>query len=266
MKASCSTCNVLIPVAEFGSHVADHENFLPKVIGHTEFFRCTRCRRVYVTSSALVEHLENGELCSLADRDADPEYCTDYQFLDDSTVSISENLQMTSCSLVENLFTCDCGFATETFDEFHNHYKAEHLIGPDELSQCGKDMCQLSHTCGICEASFLNVKEVVFHAYYHQSPFPCPVSPCSKVFMNSYNSLRRHIAREHIDGIVFSCHYCKEEFVGYDRLRTHMKTECRARRLTCRHCGEFFLIHQNIRDSNHILQTFKARNSSRNRR
>lgn len=252
MKASCSTCNVVIPVNDFGSHVADHEDFLPKVIGQTEFFRCNRCRRVYVSSAALFEHLKSVEQCALAGKDADPEYCTDYQFLDDSTLSISENLQMTSCSMVENLFTCDCGFATETFDELHNHYKAEHFFGPDELSQNGKDMCQLSHTCGTCEISFENVKEVVFHAYYHQHQFPCPVSPCSKAFLNSYNSLRRHIEREHIDGVVFSCHYCKQPFVGYDRLKLHMKTECKARRLTCKHCGKFSIADVDAQNSIYI--------------
>lgn len=234
-KFNCRTCNCTVASNGMKEHIIDHEDFLPKVIGYSKFYRCNRCRHIYISSKDFEKHLTNGKICAVAS--ADPEYCTDYQFLDDPMIGISENLHMISCSNIDNMFVCDCGRLTETLSELCEHYKCSHLMGPEELSQNGKDMCRLSHTCGICKTSFENLKEAVFHVYYHQKQFPCPVSPCRKMFMNSYNSLRRHIEREHITGLVFNCPYCKQEFMGYDRLRSHMKIDCSARQIKCKHCG-----------------------------
>lgn len=250
-KENCIICNAVVASTDILSHIADHEDFLPRVISTTEFFRCNHCRRVYPSTVPFIAHLDS-ESCTLASLTPKPDDYTDYQFLDDSPDFTLENVQLITCSISQDdKFLCDCAFATDSFATFTDHYKSQHMNNQDVI----KETCRQSHTCGICEVTFENLKETIFHSYYHQSQYVCPVTPCGKIFFNSYNSLRRHIEREHIEGLVFPCQYCKEEFVGYDRLKAHLRKECKARQVACNYCGRKFFQKQTllVHERNHKL-------------
>lgn len=239
-KVNCLLCRAAVFKKDLETHLNDHVNFLPQVISALEFYRCDRCRSIFISSATFLEHLADRKACMLLSKYQTDEQCTDYQFLDDPLDQTLDNIQMICCTKTEDRkFRCKCLYQTTSFETFHEHYLNHHLTDKHQSEQLYRDTYRLNHQCGLCLMSLDSLQETIFHAYYHQKQFTCPINPCGKRVFNTFGSLRRHLERDHFDGMIFHCQYCSKAYVGYELLKIHLKAECSARKMCCKLCGRF---------------------------
>lgn len=240
-KVPCLICQLPIFKKDIESHLNDHVNFLPQVVSANEFFRCDGCRSIFVSSKVFLEHLADRKTCQILFETQPDAQCTDYQYLDDPlTLNTLDNIQLICCTKTEDRkFLCNCKYQTTLFDKFREHYRNCHIAVDHQNDQLHRDTYRLNHRCGLCLRTLETLQETIFHAYYHQKQFTCPINPCGKKIFNTFGSLRRHLEREHFDGMTFPCQYCQKVYVGYELLKIHLKSECTARKMCCKFCGKF---------------------------
>lgn len=238
-KECCEICRLYICKDEMDAHMMDHDEFLPTVVRTDQFYRCDNCRIIYTSADEFIQHLSDTNVCGMVAKRYTDAHCTDYQFLDDPIESNLAGIPIIAGKMSpSNAFVCFCEFETFEFDEFSEHFKDDHLLENDELLPFFKDTCRLSHTCGVCLNRFDNMKDAIFHVYMHRNQFQCPINPCRKILFNTLLTLRRHIERDHSDNLLYFCQHCKTGFTEHESLKTHMKSECSERNLSCKHCGK----------------------------
>lgn len=239
----CSYCNKKFTNAsDFQSHVNEHMEILPLILTSANFFRCSRCRLVFATAEQLCAHIDAAELCQTDGKSAaNGDNCVDYQFLGDPIMNNIDQIRMFSCQKVEDegsLLACEfCEFMFESFMDFVEHFNDVHLTNVENTEELYESTANLSHCCGICAKTYMNIKDIMFHVYFHQTTFYCPFVGCSDTYPRSVY-LNRHIAREHFTEEKYACEHCAWETSSYAHFKRHVRHECTARKFACPTCGE----------------------------
>lgn len=245
----CSYCNKKFSEpSDFQSHVNEHIEILPLILTSTNFFRCSRCRLVYPSADQLCKHIETADSCThVAANDTSGDNYIDYQFLGDPITNNIDQIRMFSGQKNNDgttdgdaeIVSCEfCDYSFEHFMDFIEHFNDVHLTNVENTEELYADTANLSHCCGICAKTYMNIKDIMFHVHFHQTTFYCPFVGCSDTYHKSHY-LNRHIAREHFTIEKHKCEHCQLELNSYKLFKAHLRHECSARKFICTTCGEF---------------------------
>lgn len=237
----CSYCNKKFNnPSDFQSHVNEHMEILPLILTSANFFRCSRCRLVFAKAEQLCTHIEAPDSCTIDTKNGlNGDNCVDYQFLGDPIVNNIDQIRMFSCQKndVDGAIACEfCDYVFESFMDFIEHFNDVHLMYVENTEELYEDTANLRHCCGICAKTYMNIKDIMFHVYFHQTTFYCPFVGCSDTY-NKSHYLNRHIAREHFRVEKHTCEHCQWETNSYTLFKKHVRHECSARKFVCTTCG-----------------------------
>lgn len=238
----CSYCNKKFnDPNDFQSHVNEHMEILPLILTSANFFRCSRCRLVFASAKQLCTHVEATDSCTIDTKNGlNADDCVDYQFMGEQITQNIDQIRMFSCqkSDEDGIIACEfCEYLFESFMDFIEHFNDVHLSNAENTQELYKDTANLSHCCGICAKTYMNIKDIMFHVYFHQTTFYCPFVGCSDKYEKSHY-LNRHIAREHFTVEKHICDHCQWETNNYTFFKKHVRHECSARKFVCTTCGK----------------------------
>lgn len=238
----CSYCNKKFNnPSDFQSHVNEHMEILPLILTSANFFRCSRCRLVFASAEQLCTHIEAADGCSKNDKyNMNGDNCVDYQFLGDPITNNIDQIRVFSCQKndEDETIACEfCDYLFESFMDFIEHFNDVHLTNVESTEELYEATANLSHCCGICSRTYMNIKDIMFHVYFHQATFYCPFVGCSETY-NKPHYLNRHIARQHFTVEKHTCEHCQWETNSYTFFKKHVRQECPARKFVCTTCGE----------------------------
>lgn len=238
----CSYCNKKFSnPSDFQSHVNEHMEILPLILTSANFFRCSRCRLVFASAEQLCAHIEATDTCTIDTKiGINGDNCVDYQFLGDPIINNIDQIRMFSCQKIDDdgFIACEfCDYVFENFMDFIEHFNDMHLTNVENTEELYEGTAHLSHCCGICGKTYMNIKDIMFHVYFHQTTFYCPFVGCSDTY-NKSHYLNRHIAREHFTEEKHICEHCQWQTNSYAFFKRHVRHECPARKFICATCGE----------------------------
>lgn len=224
---------------EFKTHMNDHLEILPIILTSTNFFRCSQCRLVFPSAEHLLNHFDNTELCTEIKNANSDDNCIDYQYLSDPITENMHYSRMFSCyKYEENVYACElCDDTFENILHFVEHFNDLHLINNETCEELYAETLHLNHYCGMCNKSCLNLKDIMFHVYFHQTIFFCPFLDCSNCYMK-FPFLNRHITREHSINTEYTCPHCNYVAPDYISFKLHSRKICTERKFKCSYCGE----------------------------
>lgn len=244
-KEACRICGSMEAKSHMSAHLDEHDETMSHIIQPIVFYRCDRCRVIHMTLNSFVQHMVESHNCEEILKQYTDTQCREYQFLEGEH-SDNPTERILTCSTVictqmsENYkYTCFCEFQTRKFDDFCDHFKEEHMNDGGELLPMLKETCHLSHACGICNKTFRDMKETIFHVYCHNEHYKCPYA-CNKMLFKTLKSLQRHVRLEHLTGdLKYVCQHCNLAVVSQELLRKHVKSECNGRSLKCKLCRKY---------------------------
>lgn len=228
----CCHCGELISRSHLNTHLHEHAKLFQYILTSSEFFRCSRCLRVYPDMDTLIEHTNAAEPCKYSSELKKDDTCTDYQYLvSDPPI----RLFSTSKTVDSSLYSCSlCASSFEDVLSFFIHFEEEHLSKLDISTEYMHS--ELTHLCGICGKSFKNLQDALHHVYYHQIGYPCPHNGCWEI-NDSFSTLYNHFNRKHNEDEI-QCSHCSFVAANNLELRRHERVSCTARRFKCDICGK----------------------------
>lgn len=219
-------------------HLNEHIEILPLLLTSANLFRCSRCRFVFPAYDSFKVHLAQNH-CELKSIDSQDENCTDYQFLGHPITDNMDHIAMFSCHTNENqLIACEfCDTETNDIEKWFEHFNDDHLLTTENTEELYLNTMNLNHWCGICHKTCINLKDIIFHVYFHQKKFYCPFGGCSNEYDN-FAQLNGHIARDHFIDAKLQCEQCEFETKSYVDLKKHQRYDCAERNFKCNFCGK----------------------------
>lgn len=224
----------LANIDDLQSHLTEHIEIVPIILATTKFYRCARCLLVFTNVERLRDHLNVKNSCENTPANLEDKY-VDYDLLGDKMGNVS----IFSCHKKDDDSICceACETSSDNLYQLVEHCEKDHLFSNNGVCAALLRSMNLCHCCGVCGATSMNVREALFHVYFHQEQFKCPLDGC----VNSYRKftfLNRHIAREHFSGTYHKCGHCVFETKNYDDYKKHLRVECTQRNFKCSYCGK----------------------------
>lgn len=227
-------------------HLMEHIEIVPIILTTTKFYRCARCLLVLTNVKRLCDHLNAKSACENKQANLEDKYHNHSGY--DLSGEKMGNVSIFSCLKKDDDSICceACETSSDNLYQLVEHCEKDHLFSNNDAAVLRP--MNMSHSCGVCGATSMNLREALFHVYFHQEQFKCPLDGC----MNSYEKftfLNRHIAREHFSGTYHKCGHCVFETENYDDFKKHLRVGCTQRNFKCSYCGEFV----NLLAFNHLF-------------
>lgn len=242
----------------FDEHNAIHQQTIETIFDGVDYFRCSICKLVYVTSSALEEHL-NLRTCA----PVNPENFVESndtlkheQFYGNGVDICLPRMQSFFMNEESHVICSTCGLAFETVSGAWDHSSCT-----QQHEDQNKDVAETwvengynqIHTCGICHEQFTDASFIRQHVYFHRSKYECPFD-CKDWFRDFYK-LTVHLSRYHLTAVANSssnarkttlpsnmvCQICFKRFSSKASLKIHSRNHFADRRYTCTLCPKAFL-------------------------
>lgn len=243
----CNICKVNVASRVANSHRNLHQQTLPIILDSIPYFRCGRCKTVFVEIAQMENHFLNGSCCS----DADEPNCTDYQYLDDFPGDTEEGGPFSGCRTLrlssviqtsDDTFSCELcySFSSSNVHDILIHC-ATHFSNDKENNVVYYDeMMPGAHRCGVCRLNHSSLSAALRHVFFHSTTFICPLMDCDEKFAE-FKHLNVHIEQLHMakENVKHQrCMHCGEISKSYEAFRQHQRKECTKKVYRCDVCGK----------------------------
>lgn len=212
-------------------HIQMHKKTLPILLDTIYYFKCGKCRQVFLKESDLFAHTDCSEESlyeSTNEEKFNENYLTDIENCDNKIFTCEKHGDADyKCGICDIIFDEQFNSVMKHFVE--NHPNAEFEATDDKPLQCS-----------ICKLTVKNDKEAMAHMYIlHLNYYNCPIDDCGNEY-SMFSKLSFHIERLHLTN-KHLCKHCNGSFVTAKELSFHLRESCVKRVLTCDICDKKFL-------------------------
>lgn len=230
-KYFCELCLTNISGQErIDFHIQMHKKTLPILLDTIYYFKCGKCRQVFLKESDLFDHIDCSEESyeSANEEKFNENYITDIENCENKIFLCEKHGDSDyKCSICDIIFDEQFNSVMKHFVE--NHPMADHEAIDDKPLQCS-----------VCKLTVKNDKEAMAHMYIlHLNNYCCPIDDCGNEY-SMFSKLSFHIERLHLTN-KHTCKHCKGSFVTARELSIHLREKCAQRVLTCHICDKKFL-------------------------